>query len=212
MRKKTPPVPTSSMPTWETLEEFMRAKLQATMQSVLEEELTTFLGCGKSERRAGVDVAPVYRNGYGKVRKLALSCGTIEFQRPRARNLDERFESQVLPLFARQSRDVSALLPELYLHGLSKGDFELALRGLLGEGATLSPASIERLRDMPGYSPELNPDELVNQDVKTNALGRRRPGNLVEMIGDTRAYLRSTQKQPTIVRRYFQGRHVRYAA
>jgi Transposase, Mutator family len=41
---------------------------------------------------------------------------------------------------------VSALLPELYLHGLSKGDFELALRGLLGEGATLSPASIERLR------------------------------------------------------------------
>ena len=65
---------------------------------------------------------------------------------------------------------------------------------------------------LPGYSPELNPDELLNQDVKTNALGRRRPGNLVEMIGDTRAYLRSTQKQPAIVRRYFQGRHVRYAA
>jgi len=41
---------------------------------------------------------------------------------------------------------VSALLPELYLHGLSKGDFALALRGLLGEGATLSPGSIERLR------------------------------------------------------------------
>ncbi len=52
----------------------------------------------------------------------------------------------MLPLFARQSREVSALLPELYLHGLSKGDFELALRGLLGEGATLSPGSIERLR------------------------------------------------------------------
>ena len=68
MRKKTPPVPTSSMPTWETLEEFMRTKIQATMQSVLEEELTAFLGRGKSERRAGVDVAPVYRNDYGKVR------------------------------------------------------------------------------------------------------------------------------------------------
>jgi putative transposase len=52
----------------------------------------------------------------------------------------------VLPLFARQSREVNALLPELYLHGLSKGDFELALRGLLGDGATLSPGSIERLR------------------------------------------------------------------
>jgi hypothetical protein len=37
-------------------------------------------------------------------------------------------------------------LPELYLHGLAKGDFELALRGLLGEGAALSPASIQRLK------------------------------------------------------------------
>ena len=39
------------------------------------------------------------------------------------------------------------MLPELYLHGLSQGDFELALRGLLGEGAPLSPSSIARLRD-----------------------------------------------------------------
>ena len=60
--------------------------------------------------------------------------------------MDEWFESRVLPLFARQSREVNALLAELYLHGLAKGDFELALRGLLGEGATLSPGSIERLR------------------------------------------------------------------
>src|SRR2546422_10031621 len=134
------------MPTWETLEEFVRTKIQATMQAVLEEELTAFLGRGKSERRAGVDAAPGYRNGLGKPRRLALSCGTIELRRPRARNLDERFESRVLPWFARQSREVAALLPELYLHGLSKGDFELALRGLLGDGASLSPGSIERLR------------------------------------------------------------------
>ena len=39
---------------------------------------------------------------------------------------------------------VTQLLPELYLHGLSQGDFELALRGLLGDGAPLSPASIGR--------------------------------------------------------------------
>jgi len=144
--KKTPAVPVPSMPTWETLEGFVRTEIQATMQAVLAEELTAFLGRGKSERRAGVDPAPGYRNGQGKPRRLALSCGTIELRRPRARNLDERFESRVLPLFARQSREVSALLPELYLHGLSKGDFDLALRGLLGDGATLSPGSIERLR------------------------------------------------------------------
>jgi len=134
------------MPTWETLEEFVRTKIQATMQDVLEDELTAFLGRGKSERRAGIDPASGYRNGRGKPRQLVLSCGTVELRRPRARNLDERFESRVLPLFARQSREVAALLPELYLHGLSKGDFELALRGLLGEGAALSPGSIERLR------------------------------------------------------------------
>jgi putative transposase len=144
--KKTPAVPTTSMPTWETLDEFVRVKIQATMQSVLEEELTAFLGRGKSERRTSVDPAPGYRKGRGKPRRLALTCGTIELRRPRARNLDERFESRVLPWFARQSREVSALLPELYLHGLAKGDFELALRGLLGDGATLSPGSIERLR------------------------------------------------------------------
>lgn len=146
MRKKIPAAPLSSMPTWDTLEAFVRMQIQATMQSVLEEELSVFLGRGKSERRADIDSAAGYRNGYGKPRRLALSCGTIELRRPRARNLDERFESRVLPLFARQSREVNALLPELYLHGLSKGDFELALRGLLGDGATLSPGSIERLR------------------------------------------------------------------
>src|SRR2546425_457468 len=112
---------------------FRSTKIKGRMQAVLEEELTAFLGRGRSERRAGVDPAPGYRNGYGKPRRLALSCGTIALRRPRVRNLDERFESQVLPLFARQSREVNALLPELYLHGLSKGDFALALRGLLGE-------------------------------------------------------------------------------
>lgn len=146
MEEKTPATPGSSMPTWDTLEEFLRAHIQATMQRVLEEELTTVLGRGKSERRAGVDPAPGYRNGYGKPRKLTLACGTIEVRRPRARDMEDRFESRVLPLFATRGRQVDALLPELYMHGLAKGDFELALRGLLGDGAALSPGSIERLR------------------------------------------------------------------
>ena len=64
---------------------------------------------------------------------------------------------------------------------------------------------------LPGYSPELNPTELLNQDVKTNALGRRRPRNQKELIDDTRSYLRSTQRQPRLVARYFDGKHVSYA-
>ena len=65
---------------------------------------------------------------------------------------------------------------------------------------------------LPGYSPELNPDELLNQDVKTNAHGRRRPQDQPEMINNVRSYLRSTQQQPEVVRNYFQEQHVRYAA
>jgi transposase len=65
---------------------------------------------------------------------------------------------------------------------------------------------------MPGYSPELNPAECLNQDVKANALGRRRPRNLAQLVKEVRAYLRSRQRQPRIVARYFQERHVTYAA
>jgi transposase len=65
---------------------------------------------------------------------------------------------------------------------------------------------------LPGYSPDLNPDELLNNDVKANALGRRRPANQTELISDVRGYLHSTQRRPDIVVSYFQGEHVHYAA
>jgi transposase len=67
------------------------------------------------------------------------------------------------------------------------------------------------LEFLPGYSPELNPTELLNQDVKSNALGRRRPHTQDELIDDTRSYLRSTQRRPRLVARYFDGKHVSYA-
>jgi transposase-like protein len=54
--------------------------------------------------------------------------------------------SKVLPLFARRTREIGELLPELYLHGLAEGDFELALRGLLGEKAPLSASTVARLK------------------------------------------------------------------
>lgn len=65
---------------------------------------------------------------------------------------------------------------------------------------------------LPSYSPDLNPDEFLNQDVKSNALGRRRPRDRREMVAGVRGYLRSTQRQPDIVRRYFHAESVRYAA
>jgi putative transposase len=104
------------------------------------------LGRKKSERGRKEEGREGYRNGYGKTRKLGMLSGTIKIRRPRIRGAEERFESRVLPLFKRRTREVGELLPELYLHGLAKGDFELALRGLLGEGVPLSASSIQRLK------------------------------------------------------------------
>jgi len=74
-----------------------------------------------------------------------------------------------------------------------------------------NPALIE-LHFLPGYAPELNPAEMLNQDVKTNALGRRRPVNITELKTDVRSFLRSAQRRPAKVAAYFQERHVTYAA
>jgi transposase-like protein len=117
------------------------------LQDLLEDEVTQLLGREKSERRVEVGAAPGYRNGHGKLRRVAMTVGTITVRRPRVRGLEERFESRVLPLFKRRTEEVGALLPQLYLHGLAQGDFELALRGLLGDGAPLAASSIGRLRE-----------------------------------------------------------------
>jgi len=131
---------------WDHLEDFVRGHIQQFIQRLLVEEVTMRLGRAKSERLVAVDAPEGYRNGYGKPRKLALTCGTITVQRPRVRNLAERFVSRLLPLFQRRTKQVGELLPQLYLHGLALGDFELALRGLLGDGAPLSSASLQRLK------------------------------------------------------------------
>jgi transposase-like protein len=146
MGKQTTKGSRSSKVIWEDLEEWVRRKVQEFIQSLLEEEITELLGRQKSERRRAVDSLPVYRNGYGKSRRLTLGCGTITVYRPRVRGLEQRFESRVLPLFARRTAEVNKLIPELYLHGLAMGDFDLALRGLLGKSAPISASTVARLK------------------------------------------------------------------
>ena len=64
---------------------------------------------------------------------------------------------------------------------------------------------------LPSYSPELNPDELLNHDVKS-PVGRHRPRTRNELLRTVRGQLRRRPRQPHIVRRFFQEEHVRYAA
>ena len=85
-------------------------------------------------------------------------------------------------------------------------------RSRLAKAFVAANATRIRLIQLPGYCPELNPDELLNQDVKTNALGKSRPRDRPEMMSAVRSHLYRRQKQPHIIRNLFQEKHVRYAA
>ena len=137
----------ASRPEWEHLEEWLRGQMQGLIQELLEHEVTEFLGRARPVRRSESDNDAGYRNGYAPSRRLTLSSGTIRVRRPRVRDTEERFESRLLPLFVHRTREVADLIPELYLHGLSEGDFDLALRGLLGEEAPISASTVARLKE-----------------------------------------------------------------
>lgn len=65
---------------------------------------------------------------------------------------------------------------------------------------------------LPAYSPELNPDEMLNQDVKSNSVGRKRAHSREQLVRSVRSYLRSRQRKPNIVKNYFKEKHVLYAS
>jgi len=69
-----------------------------------------------------------------------------------------------------------------------------------------------RMFMLPAYSPEINPDEYLNHDVKVNSVGRKRPYSKEDMMASVRVYLFSTQRQPRVVRNFFQAAPVLYAA
>jgi transposase len=68
------------------------------------------------------------------------------------------------------------------------------------------------LHVLPGYSPELNPVELLNHDVKANAAGRRRPRSEGELRAELHGYLRWRQRHPEVLVRFFDYPTTRYAA
>jgi putative transposase len=146
MREQSTERVIESRPSWEDVEAFARQRIQSWFQRLLEEEVEELLGRERYARREGIDAPGGYRNGLGKPRRLTLSAGTITIRRPRVRGLAERVESRLLPVFKRRTEAVGQLLPTLYLHGLAEGDFDLALRGLLGDGAPLSASSVARLK------------------------------------------------------------------
>jgi len=126
-----------------------RRMIAAALEAEVEEYVGAFVGeLDEDGRRL------VVRNGRARERKLTVGSGTVAIKAPRVndKRVDvetgerQRFTSRILPAYARRSPKVTEVLPVLYLHGLSTGDFGSALRDLLGEDAAgLSPASISRL-------------------------------------------------------------------
>jgi len=95
----------------------------------------------------------VVRHGHGPQRTIQTGVGPVEVRRAKVRDRDAagaaekiRFSSSILPKWARRTKSLDALLPVLYLRGVSTGDFQEALAALLGKDApNLSPAVIARL-------------------------------------------------------------------
>ena len=97
--------------------------------------------------------ARLVRHGHGPERAIQTGIGPVPFARARVRDRGAsgsedrvRFTSTLLPKWARRTHSLDALLPVLYLRGISTGDFQDALAALLGRDApNLSPAVIARL-------------------------------------------------------------------
>ena len=133
------------------LDEIVRDGARRMLAAALEFEVDSYVTAATGERD-DKGHALVTRNGKARARTVVTGAGALEIRAPRVndRRTDEqservRFTSDILPPYARKSPKVSQVLPLLYLHGLSSGDFRPALSEFLGTDAGLSPAAITRL-------------------------------------------------------------------
>ena len=122
-----------------------RKGAEAKVQDLLDAEVDQHLARKRYQRKPEQPFQG-YRNGHAPARTLATRCGPITVRLPKLRNLQRPFRTQLLTRRQSQTSAVSDFLPDLYLAGLSLGDFELFLREFLGEGADLSASHIARLK------------------------------------------------------------------
>ncbi|MFF3062763.1 IS256 family transposase [Streptomyces sp. NPDC057909] len=134
------------------IDEIVREGARRMLAAALEAEVDAYiaeLAHEKGERGHRL----VVRNGHHQSREVATAAGPVEVTAPRVndKRIDEatgerrQFSSAILPPWARKSPKISEVLPLLYLHGLSSGDFVPALEQFLGSSAGLSPATVTRL-------------------------------------------------------------------
>jgi putative transposase len=134
------------------LTDILRSGARQLLAQAVEIEAEAFLAAMKALKLAdGRD--RLVRHGHGPARTIQTGIGPVEVARVKIRDRAVagageriRFTSAILPLWARRTKSLDALLPVLYLRGISTGDFQEALAALLGQEApNLSPAVICRL-------------------------------------------------------------------
>jgi transposase-like protein len=134
------------------IDEIVREGARRMLAAALEAEVNAYIA-ELADQRDEHGRRLVVRNGYHQPRKVTTAAGAVEVKAPRVndKRVDEatgerkRFSSAILPPWCRKSPKISEVLPLLYLHGLSSGDFVPALEQFLGSSAGLSPATVTRL-------------------------------------------------------------------
>ncbi|MER7985423.1 IS256 family transposase [Streptomyces noursei] len=141
-----------STETGSLIDDIVREGARRMLAAALEAEVDQYIAelAGEKDERGR---RLVVRNGHHRPRPVTTSAGAVEVTAPRVndRRVDEatgerlRFTSKILPPWCRKSPKVTEVLPALYLHGLSTGDFVPALEQLLGSAAGLSAPTVTRL-------------------------------------------------------------------
>lgn len=140
-----------STPNGSLIDEIVREGARRMLAAALEAEVNSYIAelAGEKDENGR---RLVVRNGYHQPRSVTTAAGTVEVKAPRVNDKRvaesgerRRFSSAILPPWCRKSPKISEVLPLLYLHGLSSGDFVPALEQFLGSTAGLSPATITRL-------------------------------------------------------------------
>lgn len=131
------------------LSDLVRDGAQRIIRQAVEAELKAYLDAHEDERDAEGRRA-VVRNGYQPAREVLTGVGPVTVQVPKTRDRAGEgrcFRSELLPPYLKKTRRLEAVLPWLYLKGVSTNDFDEALRALFGESVKgLSPATVVRLK------------------------------------------------------------------
>ncbi|MEX5713722.1 IS256 family transposase [Parafrankia sp. FMc6] len=134
------------------IDEIVREGARRMLAAALEAEVDAYIA-ELADQRDDRGRRLVVRNGHAQPRQVMTAAGAVDVQAPRVndRRVDadtgerQRFSSAILPPWCRRSPKIAEVLPLLYLHGLSSGDFVPALEQFPGSGAGLSASTVTRL-------------------------------------------------------------------